>query len=137
MSALPAERPRVLLVDDDARLQHIVGLYLTQQQFDVTTASGGAEAIAQIEDGLPDLVILDLMMPDVDGFTVCRHLRSTPGGADVPVIVFTALSDDADLRAAREAGATRVVTKPFSLTGLGAAVTALLPDLTEAGEPAS
>ncbi len=128
MSAPSGERRRVLLVDDDVRLQHIVGLFLKVRDLEVTTASGGAEALRELGEQLPDLVILDLMMPDVDGFAVCRRLREMPGGAEVPVIVFTALSDDADLAAAWAAGANQVITKPFSLPGLGAAVTALLPD---------
>jgi two-component system response regulator MtrA len=121
-------RPRVLLVDDDARLVHIVRLYLQVQQFDVVTANCGEDAMRLLAGGLPDLAICDLMMPGIDGVTLCRQIRALPGGADLPIIVFTALSDTADVEAARAAGANQVITKPFSLTGLGAAVEALLPD---------
>lgn len=121
-------RPRVLLVDDDARLVHIVGLYLKVQHFDVSTAANGDEALALLELELPDLAILDVMMPGIDGISLCRRIRGMPGAERLPIIVFTALSDAADFAAAQEAGADQVITKPFNLTGLGAAVEALLPD---------
>jgi DNA-binding response OmpR family regulator len=126
-------RPRVLLVDDDARLVHIVGLYLQVQHFEVVTASSGEEALGLLGIGLPDLAILDVMMPGIDGINLCRRIRAMPGAETLPIIVFTALSDSADLTEATEAGANRVITKPFNLTGLGAAVEALLPDAAAAG----
>jgi DNA-binding response OmpR family regulator len=128
MAPIQPTRPRVLLVDDDARLVHIVSLYLQVQQFEVLTAESGEAAMRVFAAGLPDLVILDIMMPGLDGISLCRQIRALPGGAGLPVIVFTALSDSADLEAARAAGADRVITKPFNLTGLGAAVAALLPN---------
>lgn len=118
----------MLIVDDDPRLVHIVGLYLQVQQLDVITADCGEAALALLEQGLPDLVISDLMMPGIDGFELCRRIRAMEGGADLPVIVFTALSSDADRDLARAAGANRIIAKPFNLTGLGGAVRALLPD---------
>ncbi len=121
-------RSRVLLVDDDARLVHIVGLYLQVQQFEVTTAATGEEAMGLLGLELPDLVILDVMMPGIDGISLCRRIRGMAGAEHLPIIVFTALSDASDLAAAHEAGANQVITKPFNLTGLGAAVEALLPD---------
>ncbi len=132
MPQTPAGRSRVLLVDDDARLVHIVGLYLQVQRFDVVTASSGEEAISQLDLDLPDLVILDVKMPGIDGISLCRRIRNMPGAQTLPIIVFTALSDSADLAAARDAGANEVITKPFNLTGLGAAVEALLPDAAAA-----
>jgi CheY-like chemotaxis protein len=127
-----AGRSRVLLVDDDARLVHIVGLYLQVQHFDVVTAASGEEAMGLLNLDLPDLVILDVMMPGIDGISLCRRIRNMPGAQTLPIIVFTALSDGADLAAARDAGADQVITKPFNLTGLGAAVEALLPDAAAA-----
>jgi DNA-binding response OmpR family regulator len=120
-------------VDDDARLVHIVGLYLQVQHFEVVTASSGEEALGLLGIGLPDLAILDVMMPGIDGINLCRRIRAMPGAETLPIIVFTALSDSADLTEATEAGANRVITKPFNLTGLGAAVEALLPDAAAAG----
>ena len=133
MPPLRPGRPRVLLVDDDERLVHIVGLYLQVQHFDVTTAASGEEAMGILTLELPDLVILDVMMPGIDGISLCRRIRDMPGAGQLPIIVFTALSDNEDLEAARAAGANQVITKPFNLTGLGAAVEALLPDAAAAG----
>ncbi len=117
----------MLLVDDDIRLLHVVSLYLRVQQFDVVTARDADTAMRMLEDGLPDLAILDVMMPGMDGVSLCRRIRGLPGAAALPIIVFTALSDRADLEAALAAGADRVIPKPFSLPGLGGAVEALLP----------
>ena len=127
MTPRPA-RPRVLLIDDDARLVHIVSLYLQVQQFDVTSATDGEAALEILRRGLPDLVVVDIMMPGLDGISLCRRIRQLPGGASVPLIVFTALSDSGDLEAARDAGANRVICKPFNLAGLGQAVQDLLPE---------
>jgi DNA-binding response OmpR family regulator len=127
MPPIRRRRRRVLLVDDDARLVHILGMYLEVQRFEVLSADSGEGAMRLLGAGLPDLVIVDVMMPGLDGISLCRLIRSLPGGANLPIIVFTALSEEADLAAARAAGADRVITKPFNLTGLGAAVQELLP----------
>lgn len=122
-------RPRVLLIDDDARLVHIVSLYLQVQQFEVTSAADGNMALEILKrGGLPDLVVADIMMPGLDGISLCRRIRELPGGETIPLIVFTALSDTGDLEAARDAGADRVICKPFNLAGLGQAVQELLPE---------
>jgi DNA-binding response OmpR family regulator len=126
-------RPRVLLVDDDPRLIHIVSLYLQVQDLEVSTAGDGEQALAMLSRGLPDLLITDVMMPVMDGLSLCRRVRALPGTDRLPIIVFTALDGDSDLRAATDAGADQVITKPFNLTGLGKAVEALLPDLAATG----
>ena len=125
-------RPRVLLVDDDPRLIHIVSLYLQVQDIEVSTAADGEQALEMLSRGLPDLLISDVMMPVMDGLTLCRRVRALPGGATLPIIVFTALDSDSDLRAARDAGADQVITKPFNLTGLGDAVHGLISGLPAA-----
>lgn len=127
MAVRPAH-PRVLLVDDDSRLVHVVTLYLQVQQFEVFSAADAQAALDFLSHGLPDLVICDVMMPGIDGITLCRQIRELPGGDSLPLIVFTALSDNADLDAARDAGADRVICKPFNLGGLGQAVQELLPE---------
>jgi DNA-binding response OmpR family regulator len=127
MSPIRRRRRRVLLVDDDTRLLHILGMYLEVERFEVLSTASGEGAMRLLGAGLPDLAILDVMMPGLDGISLLRLIRSLPGGAELPIIVFTALSDEADLDEARAAGADRVITKPFNLTGLGAAVEELLP----------
>lgn len=118
-------RPLVLLVDDDSRLVHIVAMYLRVQQIEVVSAGNGEEALRLLERLDPDLLIIDVMMPVMDGLTLTRRIRGGPRGS-VPILVFTALNDEDDLAAARAAGADRVISKPFHLAGLRQAVTSLL-----------
>lgn len=126
-------RPLVLLVDDDPRLVHIVGMYLRVQQMEVVSAGNGEDALRLLDRLVPDLLIIDVMMPVMDGLTLTRRVRGGPRGGSVPIIIFTALNDEDDLAAARAAGADRVISKPFHLTGLGQAVSSLL----EPGRPVS
>ena len=119
---------RILLVDDEPRLLHVVGLYLSMEGFEVTEASDGTEALAKLETEQFDLAILDVMMPGVDGIEVCRHIRSQPATQSMPVLVFTSLSSDKDVERARLAGANHLITKPFSLPGLEAVVRSCFED---------
>lgn len=125
-------KPRLLVVDDDPRLLHIVTLFLGVAGYEVTSATCGEEALEAIEQHRPDLIISDVMMPGIDGVELCRRLRARPDTATVPIIMFTALSDAADIRAAHEAGANQLITKPFNLTGLGAVVKSFLPQAATA-----
>ena len=120
-------RGRVLVVDDDPRLLHIVEMYLNIEGFDVRTAENGEDALALLQPEPPDLVILDIMMPGIDGIEVCRRIRGTEATSAVPVIMFSALSGDDDMERARQAGATHMISKPFNLVGLGAVVRSFLP----------
>jgi two-component system response regulator ResD len=113
---------RILLADDEPRLLHVVGLYLSMEGFEVREVQDGTEALSVLETEQFDLAILDVMMPGVDGIEVCRSIRATPETQSMPVLVFTSLSADADVERARLAGANHLITKPFSLPGLGAVV---------------
>ncbi len=119
---------RILLADDEPRLLHVVGLYLSMEGFEVCEASDGSEALAMLETQTFDLAILDVMMPGVDGIEVCRHIRSQASTQAMPVLVFTSLSSDKDVERARLAGANHLITKPFSLPGLGAVVRSCFED---------
>ena len=119
---------RILLADDEPRLLHVVGLYLSMEGFEVREASDGTEALSMLETEQFDLAILDVMMPGVDGIEVCRHIRSDPLTHTMPVLVFTSLSSDKDVERARLAGANHLITKPFSLPGLGAVVRSCFED---------
>ena len=120
-------RGRVLVVDDDPRLLHIVAMYLGIEGYDVVTAENAEDGLAQHELDPADLVILDIMMPGMDGIEACRKLRENPLHGDIPIIMFSALSGDDDVARARHAGATHMITKPFNLVGLGAVVHTFLP----------
>jgi DNA-binding response OmpR family regulator len=119
---------RILLADDEPRLLHVVGLYLSMEGFEVREAADGSEAIAMLDSEEFDLAILDVMMPGVDGIEVCRHIRSKASTQAMPVLVFTSLSSDKDVERARLAGANHLITKPFSLPGLGAVVRSCFED---------
>jgi two-component system phosphate regulon response regulator PhoB len=112
----------VLVVDDDPRLLHIVAMYLGIEGYDVAIAANGEEGLAEMQKRRPDLVILDIMMPGIDGIEACRMIRADPDTADIPVLMFSALSGDEDVERARLAGANHLITKPFNLVGLGSVV---------------
>jgi two-component system cell cycle response regulator len=113
---------RVLVVDDDPRLLHIVAMYLGIEGYDVTVAADGAAGLTEIEKQTPDLIILDIMMPGIDGIETCRRIRADPATAEVPILMFSALSGDDDVERARQVGANHLITKPFNLVGLGSVV---------------
>ncbi|MDO8914485.1 MAG: response regulator transcription factor [Coriobacteriia bacterium] len=115
--------PRVLVVDDEANIRELVTVYFTAAGFDVCQAADGPTALREAQAELPDLVILDIMLPGIDGATVCRRLRET---SQVPVIMLTARDTDLDKVAMLEAGADDYVTKPFSPPELVARARAVL-----------
>jgi len=121
-------RRRILIVDDDPRLLHIVQMYLSIEEFDVVTAPNGDEGLRYVEANRPDLVILDIMMPGMDGIEMCRRIRTNPATSSIPVLMFSALSGDEDVERARHAGANHLITKPFNLVGLGSVVKSFFPD---------
>ena len=117
---------RVLVVDDDPRLLHIVAMYLGIEGYDVVVAADGAAGLEEVAKQRPDLIILDIMMPGLDGIETCRRLRADPLTATLPVLMFSALSGDEDVERARLAGANHLITKPFNLVGLGSVVRSFL-----------
>ena len=114
---------RVLLVEDDERIRLALGLALDDMGFEVFDAASGELALERLETGTVDVVLLDLMLPGVDGLTVCRVLRSR---GDLPIIITTARSDTADVIQGLEAGADDYVTKPLVASELAARIRALL-----------
>jgi DNA-binding response OmpR family regulator len=119
-----AERPVVLLVDDDARIRRAVGAGLTLEGFDVIPASGGRAALAAVERIDPAVMLLDIAMPDLDGLEVLRRLREA--GSDLPVCVLSARDEVGHRVAGLEAGADDYVVKPFALEEVVARLHALL-----------
>lgn len=117
-------RPRVLVVDDDAAILAALERGLRLGGFEVRTASGGVAAIEQLALDPPDVVVLDVGMPDVDGVEVCRRVRDA--GMDVPICILSAQDDVEDRLAGLRAGADDYVVKPFSLEELRLRILALL-----------
>lgn len=114
---------RVLVVDDEEGILELVEYHLRRAGFDVLLAETGREALRMALEQQPDLIILDLMLPDLDGFEVCRRIRSE---SQVPVLMLTARTDDEDKAVGLEIGADAYVTKPFNPRELVARVHALL-----------
>jgi len=120
-----AERiPRVLIVDDERNIRELVQVALKFHGCAVSTAANGSEAIRQAEAITPDLIVLDVMLPDIDGFEVCRKLRAA--GNEVPVIFLTARDTSSDTVTGLAIGGDDYVTKPFSVETLVARVRAVL-----------
>ena len=105
---------KILIVDDDANIRAILKYRLEKEDFAVRLASNGLDALEQIDRETPDLVVLDLMMPKMDGLELLRRLRETPQTEDTPVIVLTALGHSAYSERSRELGAISLMEKPFS-----------------------
>ena len=114
---------RVLVVDDDVKTVELVKLYLTRDGYRVVAAYDGTEALRLARENRPDLIVLDLMLPGVDGLEVCRSLRSE---SDVPIIMLTARTTDEDKLTGLGLGADDYVSKPFSPRELAARVRAVL-----------
>jgi DNA-binding response OmpR family regulator len=114
---------RVLVVDDEPTVRDVVVQYLRRDGHDVTEASDGDQALRLLDAQLPDLVVLDLMLPGVDGLEILRRLRAT---SDVPVIMLTALAEERDRVVGLELGADDYVVKPFSPRELAARVNGVL-----------
>ena len=105
---------RVLIVDDDSDIQRLVSYNFSKAGFQVTAASSGRRALESIQKQTPDLIILDLMLPDIDGVEVCRILRQREGSRRVPIIMLTARGEEIDRVIGFELGADDYVSKPFS-----------------------
>ncbi len=112
VNAGSAVHPTVLIVDDHALVLESIRGILLGDGYELITAASGAAALEKVAQHEPDLVLLDVMMPDMDGFEVCRRIRANPSSADVPVIMITALDDKASRVQGFEAGADDFVTKP-------------------------
>jgi CheY-like chemotaxis protein len=109
---------RVLVVDDDPVILRLLQLNLELEGHEVLTAVDGHDALDQVAKLDPDLVLLDVMMPHLDGFEVCEQLRADPATADVPVVFLSAKAQSADVTRGTEVGGTAYVTKPFDPVAL-------------------
>jgi two-component system alkaline phosphatase synthesis response regulator PhoP len=119
-------RARILVVEDEADLREVLAYNLRREGFTVGVAADGAKALAAIRRDRPDLVLLDLMLPDVDGIEVCRRVRQDADLAATPVIMLTAKGEESDVVLGLGVGADDYVTKPFSVRELVARVKAVL-----------
>ncbi len=118
--------PRILVVDDNPANVDILRARLAAQGYEIVTATDGEEALAAVSKHLPDLVLLDNMMPKLDGIEVCRRLRADATLPFIPIVLVTAKSDSKDVVAALEAGGDEYLTKPVDHAALGARVKSML-----------
>ena len=124
---------RILVVDDDENILNLERTILEQRGFEVTGAVGGAEALEVLGKKPFDLVLLDVMMPEVDGFTVCRKIKEDPRLKDLPVIFLTAKGGGEALAEGFESGAVMYINKPFTANKLLTIVNTMLESGTNLG----
>ena len=118
--------PRILVVEDDDALGTLLRYNLEREGYAVALATDGEEALIQAEEQLPDLVVLDWMLPRVSGIEVCRRLRQKPLSRNVPIIMLTARGEESDRIRGLDTGADDYVVKPFAVTELSARIRAVL-----------
>jgi len=114
-SASAREPTRVLVVDDEQDLRDLLAFNLESSGFAVLTAATANDGLAQLGESRPDVLVLDLMLPDIPGIEVCRRVRASRDGANVPILMLTARGDEYDRLLGFEAGADDYVVKPFSV----------------------
>jgi len=120
---MAANTQSVLVVEDEASIASFVSLYLKNAGYEVRTAANGAEALSSAEQHKPSLIVLDLMLPDIDGIEICRRIRQN---SDVPILMLTARDEDVDKIIGLEVGADDYLTKPFNPRELVARVKSIL-----------
>ncbi len=123
---------KILIVEDEQDILQLVKHELEKEGFRPVTAMSGLEALKKVKEDKPDLVVLDLMLPEMDGLEVCKRLRSVPDTAMLPILMLTAKAEESDTIVGLELGADDYVTKPFSPKALVARVKALLRRLERA-----
>ena len=127
-------RKKILVVDDDPEVVELLCFNLKRVGFAIGTATNGVEALKKARSLLPDLILLDLMMPELDGFAVCEILRRDTALASVPIIMLTAASSGLARLAGLESGANEYLTKPFSVKQLISRIEDLLGHQCVSGE---
>ena len=125
-SARPGPMLRVLLAEDDLDIQRVARLALRRANFEVAVVSNGAEALSQVLSTRPDVILLDWMMPELDGLETCRRLKANAVTRDIPVIFLTARSQESEINQGLALGAIGYLTKPFDALTLGRSVRDLL-----------
>ena len=122
----PTAPPRILIADDNPQGVELLEAYLAGGDWDIRTAADGEETLHQVRDWQPDLILLDIMMPKISGFEVCKRLRADPKSRDIAVLMITALDQPSDIERAVEAGTDDFVTKPINKAKLLLRVRSLL-----------
>ena len=109
----PVDKAKVLVVDDEIYILHILDFSLTMEGYEVITAKDGFDALEKLEASRPDLIVLDIMMPRLDGYETCRRIKSSEKTKDIPVILLSAKGRKVDSEAGYAVGADSYMVKPF------------------------
>lgn len=128
---------KILVVDDERHIVRLVEVNLERAGYEVLTAYDGVEALEQVEQEDPDMIVLDVMMPRMDGFDVLKNLQSDPKYKDIPVIMLTAKAQDADIFKGWQSGVSSYLTKPFNPKELLVFVERIFQSMEEGGEAAT
>jgi len=128
---------KILAVDDEKHIVKLVQVNLERQGYEVITAYDGKEALQKVEAEHPDLVVLDVMMPYMDGFEVLQNLRRNPSTRDIPVIMLTAKAQDADVFKGWQSGVDCYLTKPFNPMELVSFVKRIFKSIEDSGDGGS
>lgn len=118
--------PRILIADDNAQGVELLEAYLSGPDYELETAEDGEETLRKVKEWQPDLILLDIMMPKISGFEVCKRIKANPATSDIVVLMITALDQESDISRAVEAGTTDFLTKPINKTELLVRVRAAL-----------
>lgn len=124
---------RVLVVEDDLDVGTLLAYRLGARGCAVTRVERGSEVVAAVRAGSPDVILLDIMLPEVDGLSLCRLLKAAPQTAQIPIIIVTAMSDEATIAKAHEAGAAYFINKRGFLKAVDEALGKLFPGSPSAG----
>ena len=119
-------KPHILVVEDEEDILELVSYNLQKEGYQITRAMSGEKALQSVEDDPPQMILLDLMLPEIDGLEVCRRLKRDPETGTIPIVMLTAKGEESDIIAGLEMGADDYVTKPFSPRVLIARVRAVL-----------
>ena len=129
-------QPRILIIEDERGLTQTLNWFFNKEGYEVTVSGDGAEGLRKAQTGLPDVVLLDLNLPGMNGLDVCRELRAGERTRDIPIIILTAKSEEADQLVGFSLGADDYVTKPFGMDELLARIRAALRRVTPGEEEA-
>ena len=124
---------KILVVDDEIYIVHILDFSLGIEGYEVMTALDGEQALAKVAQDKPDLIVLDIMMPKLDGYETCKALKSNPETKDIPVILLSAKGRNVDQKVGFEVGADDYITKPFSPRKLVERINAILGQTSRTG----
>jgi two-component system alkaline phosphatase synthesis response regulator PhoP len=124
-------RGRILVVDDEIYIVHILDFSLGMEGYEVVTALDGEEALQKVKEATPDLIVLDIMMPKMDGYETCKALKADDATKNIPVILLSAKGRNVDMQTGYDVGADDYITKPFSPRKLVDRINAMLGQSTD------